>query len=1276
MFGTMDLAVLGLEVRSDGVVVASQRLEGLDRSAQNTTRATDRFRQELTQTNTTAQTATKSIQNLSKVLGVLGAAMSAAFAFKVLSDFEQSMASVRAVTRSTGMEFDSLREKAKQLGASTRFTASDAAEAMRFLGQAGFQANEILTASGDVLALAQAGSLGLADAAEISAKALRGFRLDVSQMNEVADLMAKAFTSSNTTVGELGEAFTYVGPVATSFKISIQDTTAAISALSDSGISASMAGTSLRGILTKLANPTKQAEAILLKYVDSLTELDVKSRGLIPVLETLAKSGMGVEDAMAVFGQRAGPGFEVLGASIEKMKEFQKQFQGIGGYAKETAAIMDDNLQGALLNFVSAMEDMIIGAAESSGILEGMKNGLFLLADVLRAMTQNAIVPWLDNAVVALGLYIAATKGAALYTSATSGAIAYQITLFKMYVASTAGAATATNALTVAFSALRGVMVALAANPLFWIVAAGSALYILYDAVQENERKMEDLRKAFQSTGEEAEYVTEKAKEAAAALQEMQKQTQLTEAQDKLKDATATLDSLLSSFERSTGVMEASRSAGASYARQIGSISEAFWGLEKGTWAAASAVGKMSSELQKTTDAAQRAKVINETLKELRELERLHPDLESIQTAIKDVQALAGALKLVIDAEDGLAKVNAGIEQTADTATQARREIEELEAALELINKKPVVPQTAAEAIQFLEDLTQGTDAYKQKQYEAQMATAAASLEILKQAQTLAIAEGRFEDANAILAKYVELQSMVAQVEPPKPKRGGSGGEDKVAKFRQSALDKIKELELKILETQYAINGASEKELAITKLKIEQQKELEDLRRRAAEAGQLGSEELRKAQELTNQLYELKIQVAEFEAAWDPVLREQQHAIDRMNALGVSTDKATIKMKEMQIAMLQSTDNPSFGTEETLRQIELLNAEIIKMRDNLYGTFNTEKLDLVIQVDNLNEAMNEGIITAEQYGLRMMDIGLRLAEINQMMGESTFHEDVSLALAGIVEGYEGVTAGLTQSFNGFFTSFTQGFANSIGQAIVYGDDLKESLNQVAKQAIAGLISSLIQLGIQWAVSAALQQTLAATTMAASTAMAAATGTALAAAYAPAAAMASLASFGANAAPAMAGISATNALAQALALSPFKEGGYTGNMGVDDVAGVVHGQEYVMDAATTSKYGVGAFDALRDGSATIASTGEGAYAGMGTAVATGDVNVTIENYGTSKDFDVERVSRDEVRVIARDVAEEVVDERAPKTVASDIRNPNGTVSKALNQNTRVQRRHGG
>jgi hypothetical protein len=217
------------------------------------------------------------------------------------------------------------------------------------------------------------------------------------------------------------------------------------------------------------------------------------------------------------------------------------------------------------------------------------------------------------------------------------------------------------------------------------------------------------------------------------------------------------------------------------------------------------------------------------------------------------------------------------------------------------------------------------------------------------------------------------------------------------------------------------------------------------------------------------------------------------------------------------------------------------------------------------------------------------------------------------------------------------------------------------------EIVSGLISSLIKLGIQYVVNAALGTSLAA----ASTVALGTQAAAISAMFATPAALVSLATEGTNAIPAMTAIGGTVAYSKALSLAGmvgFETGGYTGDFGRQQVAGVVHGKEFVVNADATAR-NRDALEAMNRGAkAAGSSSSVGKSSGSG-------ITVKIENYGTSKGFEVQQLSETDIRIIAKDEAKQAVYNHTPKVVASEIKNPNSMVSKSLERNTQAQRRRG-
>lgn len=306
----------------------------------------------------------------------LGVAM-----LKTAMDFESAMNQVGAVTGAVGEDFNKLREQAKLLGSTTKFTASEAAQGMNFLAMAGFDTQQIMKAMPGVLDLASAGAMDLATASDIASNILTGFNKPASEINNVVDIMAKTFTSSNTNLMQLGYAMKYVAPVAAGMGVSIEETSAIIGMLSDAGIQASMAGTTLRGILVTLGEASNELGF-------SLNNSNGEMRPMAELLDELTAKAGGTQNAIDMFGKRAGPGLvALLSQGTNKLREFEQELKNSGGTAKEIADRQMQGLKGALTELRSAIEGMFIAFADL-GILKKAEGFVDSLSAKVRAFTQ------------------------------------------------------------------------------------------------------------------------------------------------------------------------------------------------------------------------------------------------------------------------------------------------------------------------------------------------------------------------------------------------------------------------------------------------------------------------------------------------------------------------------------------------------------------------------------------------------------------------------------------------------------------------------------------------------------------------------------------------------------------------------------------------------------------------------------------------------------------------------------------------------------------------
>lgn len=401
------VAELRMDVDSRPVEGAVKDLDRLENQSERTERATDdlsrstrRAGRSFEQTGKKAAGVSRRIGGLGKAVGALAARATvgaAAFAglaaaaatfgtVRVGAGFEEQMSAVLAVTQATGAEFDTLSAKARELGATTVFSAREAAEGMEFLARAGFDANQIVGALPGTLNLAAAGALDLGRAADIASNVLTGFGLAAEEAVRVSDVLAKAAASSNTNVEQLGEGLKLVAPVAAGLGVSLEETISAISKLSDAGLQASVAGTGLRRVLSDLASPSDD----LSKFLGGVT---LEADGFLGVMEKLATESISTADAIEIFGQRGGPAFAVL---IEQFRQIDSQgvtslermaqaLQKADGFAERTAETMTDNFNGAVKEARSALDELFIVAAKDGGALEGLTGIVDALTDALRS---------------------------------------------------------------------------------------------------------------------------------------------------------------------------------------------------------------------------------------------------------------------------------------------------------------------------------------------------------------------------------------------------------------------------------------------------------------------------------------------------------------------------------------------------------------------------------------------------------------------------------------------------------------------------------------------------------------------------------------------------------------------------------------------------------------------------------------------------------------------------------------------------------------------------
>ena len=291
---------------------------------------------------------------------------------KVAADFEKGMSEVKAVTGATEQEFEQLRQKAIDLGASTSFSSQEVAAAMTEMAKAGWDSQQIISGMEGVLDAAAASGEELGTVSTIVADAITGFGLSAADSTRVADLFTQAANDGTIDINDLGESMKYVSPLGQTLGTSIEDATTAIEAMSKAGIKGEQAGTSLRGFLINLVKPSNNAKLGMEKLGLEVSNADGSFKSLD---ETFAQMRIGLQGMteeekantlVLITGKEAYSGIQaVLNMTQQEYDALSESMRNSTGVADQTAAVMQDNLSGALEQLGGALESLAIVLAEN-----------------------------------------------------------------------------------------------------------------------------------------------------------------------------------------------------------------------------------------------------------------------------------------------------------------------------------------------------------------------------------------------------------------------------------------------------------------------------------------------------------------------------------------------------------------------------------------------------------------------------------------------------------------------------------------------------------------------------------------------------------------------------------------------------------------------------------------------------------------------------------------------------------------------------------------------
>lgn len=285
--------------------------------------------------------------------------------------FESTMSKVKAVSGATADQMERLNAKAKEMGATTKFTASEAGEAFTYMSMAGWDAEKMLDGISGIMSLSAADGLDLATTSDIVTDALTAFGLEAKDSAHFADVLAKASSSANTNVSMLGESFKYAAPLAGAMHYSVEDVSLALGLMANASVKGSMAGTSLKTALANMSSPTASMADVMKQYGISLTNANGQMKSLKEVLDTIRQKMGALSEtektaaASTLFGKEAMSGMlAIINASEQDYQKLAESIANADGAAQQMSETMLDNMQGSFTLLQSAVDGVKISLGQ------------------------------------------------------------------------------------------------------------------------------------------------------------------------------------------------------------------------------------------------------------------------------------------------------------------------------------------------------------------------------------------------------------------------------------------------------------------------------------------------------------------------------------------------------------------------------------------------------------------------------------------------------------------------------------------------------------------------------------------------------------------------------------------------------------------------------------------------------------------------------------------------------------------------------------------------
>lgn len=426
------------------------------------------------------------LDKISDTTGKMGSALTKGLTLPIMgvgtaailtgANFEKGMSEVAAISGASGKELEDLTKKAREMGSTTKFSATESAEAMQYMAMAGWDTNQMMVGLDGVMNLAAASGEGLGLVADIVTDALTAFGMEAEDSAQFADLLASASSNANTNVALMGESFKYVAPVFGALGYTAEDAALAIGLMGNAGIKGGQAGTSLRTSINSLVKPTKETAEVMDTLGLSITDSEGQMKPFIEIMDDLRESFGELDEAQqaqyasTLFGQQGMSGMlAIINAAPEDYRKLTEATREYDGTAKKMAETMEDNLKGQLTVLKSQLEDLGIEIFQQlvphlSSLVEKMQAAAEWFAN-LDEKTQGNIIKF---ALFAAGIG-PLLSGFSKITGAASGLVG----IFGKLAGGAAASSTAATAAGTAAAGTGAAFTGAAAAALPWIAAIG-----------------------------------------------------------------------------------------------------------------------------------------------------------------------------------------------------------------------------------------------------------------------------------------------------------------------------------------------------------------------------------------------------------------------------------------------------------------------------------------------------------------------------------------------------------------------------------------------------------------------------------------------------------------------------------------------------------------------------------------------------------------------------------------------------------------------------------